>query len=107
MIRLRPLIDDRVGKPTYAEQRRYPTHAFRMPETYVTAGTQTVIEIFRGLAPGRIVKIYQDVAAKNQVEIAIPHHILRIDQIGTGEFDGAPEPFGDLMIGVGDGLEIT
>ena len=72
-----------------------------MSQTNVAAGPQTVIEIFRRLPPGRIVKIYQHVAAKDQVEIAVPRHVLRIDQVGAGEFDGAPESFIDLMIAVG------
>ena len=78
-----------------------------MPKANVAAGPQTVIEIFRRLAPGGIVEIYQDVAAEDQVEIAVPRHVLRIDQIGAGEFDRAPEPFVDLMIAVGDGPEIA
>ena len=73
-----------------------------MPKTYVAAGPQTVIEIFRRLAPGGIVEIYQDVAAKDQVEIAVPPHVLGIDQVGAGEFDGAPQSFVDLMIAVGE-----
>src|ERR1700689_1783482 len=78
-----------------------------MSKANVAAGPQTVIEIFRRLAPGRIVKIYQDVAAKDQVEIAVPHHVLRIDQVGAGEFDGAPQSFVNLMSAVADGLEIA
>jgi len=78
-----------------------------MPKTYVTAGPQTVIEIFRRLTPGRIIKIYQNVPAKDQVETAVPPHVLGIDQVGAGEFNGAPQPFVDLMIAIGGGLEIT
>src|ERR1700735_4555599 len=47
-----------------------------MSKTYVAAGPKAVIEIFRRLAPGRVIEIYQDVAAKDQVEIAGSRHVL-------------------------------
>src|ERR1700712_929550 len=88
MIRPRPLIDDRVRKPADAEQWRYPAHAFGMSQTNVAAGPQAVIEVFRRLAAGRIVKIYQDVAAKDQVKIAVARHVLRVNHVGPGKLDG-------------------
>ena len=83
MICLRPLIDDRVGKPGYTKQRRDPAHAFRMAQTNVATRPQAVIEIFRRQPPRSIVEIYQDVAAEDEIEIAVLRHILGIDQIGT------------------------
>ena len=73
-----------------------------MSKTNVSAGPQTVIEIFRRLPPGRVVKIYQDVAAKDQIEIVVPHRVRRIDEVGVGEYDGAPQSFIDLMIAVAE-----
>src|ERR1700733_3185696 len=78
-----------------------------MSKTYVAAGPKAVIEIFRRLAPGRVIEIYQDVAAKDQVEIAVSRPVLCVDQIDAGEFDRAPQSLVDLMIAVGDGLEIA
>src|SRR6478609_7850367 len=78
-----------------------------MSKTYVAARPKAVIEIFRRLAPGSIIEIYQDVAAKDQVEFAVSRHVLSVDQIGAGEFDRAPQSLVDLMIAVGDGFKIS
>ena len=78
-----------------------------MTQTNVAARPQAVIEIFRRLPPRRIVEIYQHVAAEDEIEIAVLRHILGIDQIGAGEFDGVPEALVDLMIAVGDRPEIA
>src|SRR6202021_2805488 len=78
-----------------------------MSKTYVAAGPKAVTEIFRPLAPGRVIEIYQDVAGKKQGEIAVSPHVLCVDQVDPGEFDGAPQSLVDLMIAVGDGLEIA
>ena len=68
-----------------------------MSKTYVAARPKAVIEIFRRLAPGSIIEIYQDVAAEDQVEFAVSRHVLSVDQIGAGEFDRAPQSLVDLM----------
>src|SRR6187431_3449700 len=107
MICLRPLIDDRVGKPGYPKQRGDPAHALRMTETNVSTRPQAVIEIFRGEPARSVVEIYQDVAAEDEVEIAILRHILGIDQVGPREFDGIPESLVDLTAASGDRPEIT
>ena len=78
-----------------------------MAQTNVAARLQAVIEIFRRQPPRSVVEIYQDVAAEDEIEIAILLHILRIDQIGTREFDGIPETLVDLMIASGDRTEIA
>src|SRR4026207_622819 len=107
MICLRLLIDDRVGKPGYTKQRGDPAHALGMTETNVAARPQAIIEIFRGEPARSFVEIYQDVAAENEIEIAILRHILGIDQIDPREFDGIPESFVDLVVAAGDRLEIA
>src|SRR6476469_5425083 len=107
MICLRPLIDDRVGKPGYTKQRGDPAHALRMAETNVATRPQTVIEIFRGEPARSVIEIYQDVAAEDEIEIAILRHILGVDQIGSREFDGIPEALVDLMVAAGYRPEIT
>src|SRR6187399_28551 len=107
MICLRPLIDDRVGKPGDPKQRRDPAHALRMTETNVAARPQAIIEIFRGKPARSVVEIYQYVAAEDEIEIAILRHILGIDQIDPREFDRIPESFVDLVVAAGDRPEIT
>ena len=78
-----------------------------MTETNVAARPQAVIEIFRGEPARGVVEIYQDVAAEDEIEIAILRHILGIDQIGPGEFDGIPESLVDLIVAAGDRAEIA
>ena len=73
-----------------------------MTETNVAARPQAVIEIFRGEPARSVVEIYQDVAAEDEIEIAILRHILGIDQIGTREFDGIPKSLVDLIVASGD-----
>ena len=76
-----------------------------MSQTNVAARLQAVIEIFRGEPARSVVEIYQDVAAEDEIEIAILRHILGIDQIGSREFDGIPEALVDLMIASAIGLK--
>src|SRR6478736_2152589 len=78
-----------------------------MPKAYVTARPQTIIEVFGCLTPRSIIEIYQNVAAKDQVKIAIVCHVLRIYHVGPRELDGIPEALVDLVLAIGNWFEIA
>ena len=56
---------------------------------------------------GVLVEIDQDVAAEDEIEIAILHHVLAIDQIGPRELDGVPQSLVDLAVAAGNRPEIA
>src|ERR1700722_9345097 len=84
----RLLVDDGIGVFSWLEQRRYPAHAFRVAETDVAAGRQTVIHRLDGLTPRFVVKVDQHVPAENDIDAAELIHELGIDDIALREIDG-------------------
>src|SRR6185437_16992746 len=65
------LVDDGVGKAPHLEQRRDATHGFGVAQADEAAGEQVLVEVFRRDPSRRIVEVNEDIAAKDDVELAV------------------------------------
>ena len=72
-----------------------------MTEANKATRMQRAIEGLGGLLARNVIKINQQVAAKNHVEIAVAAHVGRFHQIHAGELDGAAQVVAELEAGRG------
>src|SRR5438128_2443942 len=78
-----------------------------MPKTDEASRSQAIIEIFRRKAAGSVVEIDQNVAAEDNIEIAVSRHVARIDKVDLGELNRFTQTYVDAECVLGHGLEIA
>jgi hypothetical protein len=85
------LVDDAFGKTADVENGGNPAHGFGVAQENEPAGVESVEEGLGGGAAGNIVKVDEQVAAKDDVELAV---IMGVERFGE-----IPDDFEERLLG--------